>query len=123
MRFLVFDSNLVYAKRVVELLELYVKDVEVEVAHNIPVLRHRLAGNTYDLVIADVDTAVDTEQAQEILGKAAERMPIILWSAVCGLTGETQVIRKCKATQILQKAFNREDLQHVLAEAVGSARE
>ncbi len=123
MRFLVFDSNVVYAKRVAELLRQYVKGVEVEMAHNTAVLSHRLDGRCYDLVIADVDTALDTDQAQDVLGKASERMPIIIWSSVHGPAGETQIIKKCNATQILQKAFNREDLQHVLAEAVGSARD
>lgn len=123
MRFLVFDSNVVFAKRVAELLRQYVKGVDVELAHNTAVLSHRIDERTYDLVIADVDTALDIDQAQSVLGKAAERMPIILWSAVRGPVGQTQIIQKCNATQILQKAFNKEDLQHVLAEAVGSARE
>ena len=44
MRFLIFDSNVVYAKKVAQLLHQHVREAEVDLAHNVPVLRRRLEG-------------------------------------------------------------------------------
>jgi CheY-like chemotaxis protein len=123
MRFLIFDSNVVYAKKVANLLRDRVLDAEVELAHNLPVLRHRLEGQIYDLVIADVDTTMDTELATIELNRAAETMPVIIWSAVRGNGDEvgTRILQKCKATQVLRKAFATEDIESALSRAVTSA--
>jgi DNA-binding NtrC family response regulator len=122
MRFLIFDSNVVYAKRVANLLCDRVLGAEVELAHNLPVLQRRLEGEPYDLVIADVDTTMDTELAVLELNRAAARMPVIIWSAI--RNGEdmgTRVLQKCNATQILRKAFATEDIETALSKAVSSA--
>jgi hypothetical protein len=122
MRFLIFDSNVVYAKKVAQLLRDRVLEADVELAHNLSVLNHRLGGPAYDLVIADVDTTLDTDLATAELNRASERMPVIIWSVVRnGDVLGTRILQRCNATQILKKAFATEDIQSALSQAVHTA--
>jgi DNA-binding NarL/FixJ family response regulator len=122
MRFLIFDSNVVYAKKVANLLRERVLEADVELAHNLSVLTHRLGGLAYDLVIADVDTTMDTELAIAELNRAAERMPVIIWSAIRnGEVMGTRILQRCNATQVLKKAFATEDIESALNKVVNSS--
>lgn len=121
MNVLVFDTNVVYAKRVSSLLQNHLKDVSVDLAHNTSVLQHRLSNNCYDLVIADVNSAMDTQMASDMLKKASRETPIVVWSAFGG--GEAADSQELdgigSSTQFFRKEFGEEGLRRVLTEAVG----
>jgi CheY-like chemotaxis protein len=120
MNILVFDSNVVYAKQVCDALKRHVKDVAVDMAHNTAVLRHRLQHNCYELVIADVNSAMDTQVAADVLKEASRETPIVIWSAYGGgNAGDSQEMEGVgRSTQFLRKEFDEESIKRVLSEAV-----
>jgi len=118
MRFLIFDSNRVYAKKVQALIEEHIKDAEVELAHNIPVLRQRLDGARYDLILADVDTTLDTAAALKELNLVAKKSMVVVWSAVRTPVTKTQVSPRCDAAMVLPKAFEPKAIQVALDKVI-----
>ena len=80
MRILVFDLNLVFAKQVAKLLETHLRDVTIDFANNQILLGHYLRENCYDLILADIDTAADSESAVELLRSIGTL--VVLWSVM-----------------------------------------
>jgi len=80
MRILVFDLNLVFAKQVAKLLENHLRDVTIDFANNQILLSHYLRENCYDLILADIDTAADSESAVELLQSMGTL--VVLWSVL-----------------------------------------
>ena len=121
MNILVFDSNVVYAKQVCLALKKYVKDASVDMAHNTAVLQHRLKTNCYELVIADVNSAMDTKTAADMLKAASKETPIVVWSAFGGGNAHdsSEMEGVGSSTQFLKKEFDEESIRKVLNEAMG----
>lgn len=121
MNILVFDSNVVYAKRVCAALKKHMKDAMVDMAHNTAVLQHRLKTNCYELVIADVNSAMDTQAAAAVLKEASRETPIVVWSAFGGgNAGDSQEMQGVgSSTQFLRKEFDEDALKRVISEAMG----
>src|ERR1700753_879464 len=80
MRVLLFDTNLVAAKSLGNLVKHHVRDVVVHSASNVAVLEHRLAETTYDLIIADIDTTLEIEHAAAILRRVPNKDTVYLVS-------------------------------------------
>ena len=81
MRVLIYDSNLVFARRVSSVIHEHVHNAEVDIAHNVPVLKRRLEENKYDIVLADVDVSVDGVLAKPYLQEArAAGTSVLLWT-------------------------------------------
>ncbi len=80
MRALLFDPNVVAAKRIGNLIELHAKDAVVDYATNVSILQHRLANGQYDLVLADIDATLDVNQAADVLKTVKEPTQIFLLS-------------------------------------------
>jgi len=80
MRILVFDLNLVFANQVAKLLENHLRDVTIDFANNQILLSHYLRENCYDLILADIDTAADSESAVELLHSMGTL--VVLWSVL-----------------------------------------
>lgn len=82
MRVLLFDSNVVAAKRLGNIVEQHVQGAEVEYASNLEVLEHRLAEKSYDFVLADIDATLELERATSILRDAQEKAVVYLFSQI-----------------------------------------
>jgi DNA-binding response OmpR family regulator len=67
MRVLVVDANRSFARKVRDAILRYGRDIEVDVAHNVPVLQLRLSENKYDFIVADVMTAIDPDELIDVL--------------------------------------------------------
>jgi DNA-binding response OmpR family regulator len=69
MRVLVVDANRAFARKVRDAILRYGREneIEVDVAHNVPVLQLRLAEHRYDFIMADVMTAIDPDELIEVL--------------------------------------------------------
>jgi hypothetical protein len=80
MHILVFDLNLVFARQVAKILNAHLKDVQIDFANNLMLLGHNLREYTYDLILADTDTAVDCDMATQLLQSV--ETPVILWSVL-----------------------------------------
>ena len=79
MRILIVDSNLVFARKVGEFLQRHLKEVIVDYASNVPILRRRLRDpNAYDYIIADIFTAFDAKAMHEVLRTVDT--PMLVWS-------------------------------------------
>ena len=78
IKILVVDTNVVYARRVCNVLQSHGKDIEVDIAHNIYILRDRLKKNGYDLVLADLLSVTKPADYMELLGHL--KIPVIAWS-------------------------------------------
>ena len=121
MRLLIFDSNKVYANKIKALVEEHVKDAEIELACNIPILRHRLEMTRYDLILADVETALDTDVALALLNGVAKVSMVVIWTAVRTAVTKTQVCPHCDAAMVIPKVFATRDINSTL-DKVMSAR-
>lgn len=80
MRILIVDSNLVFAKKVGKFLKKNLRDVEVEYATNVPIVRRRLKTNHFDCIIADVVSAFDAEAMTTVLKNV--ETPTIVWAVM-----------------------------------------
>ncbi len=78
MRILLFDLNLVFAKQVAKILDTHLKEAQIDFAHNLMLLSHYIKDRKYDLILADTDTAIDSDMAIEILQNT--EATVILWS-------------------------------------------
>lgn len=82
MRVLLFDSNVVAAKRLGHIVEQHVQGAEVEYASNLEVLEHRVSEKTYDFVLADIDATLELERATAILRSIQEKSIVYLFSQI-----------------------------------------
>lgn len=100
MRVLLFDSNLVAAKRLGNIVQQHVKGAQVEYATNIEILEHRLAEHMYDFVLADIDATLELERATTILQQAGEKATVYLLSQI----GNAEWLRALKITsRVMQR--------------------
>ena len=120
MKFLIFDSNRIYAKKVKALLEEHVHGAEVDMAHNVPVLCSRLAANRYDLVLADVDTALDTSSAVRELNRVSVQCKVVLWSSLRSPVTETGRHTRCDAAAVLQKPYDSRAIYYELDKVIAA---
>jgi CheY-like chemotaxis protein len=79
-RFLVIDSNRVYAKMVKGELERNVPDAVVDVATNIWETKRRIAEKQYDYVLADLSISMDEDEILEAL--SGIDVTVVKWAAV-----------------------------------------
>lgn len=77
---LIVDTNRVFAKSVKRVLEDNVIDASAHVATNIWEVKRRLSENQYDLVLADLTVALDSDDILEELKK--KDVTVIQWSAI-----------------------------------------
>ena len=80
MNILVFDSNLVYAKKIGEMLEQHVKEAHIFYASDVPVLCRRLATLKLDLILADVFTAFEADRL--LVELKHTHVPVVVWSSL-----------------------------------------
>jgi DNA-binding response OmpR family regulator len=83
---LVVDSNLVYARRVSRVLQTHGKDIVVDVAHDIFILRDRLSKKRYDIVLADVLSLARPDELMVELEKLHDTL-VIAWTASTNVNG------------------------------------
>jgi len=77
---LIVDTNKVFAKSVKEVIEKNMANASAHVATNIWEVKRRLEENTYDLVLADLSVAMDSE---DILNEFTQKdITVVQWSAV-----------------------------------------
>jgi hypothetical protein len=76
----VVDGNIVYARRVQEFLIQHAKNVEVDVAQNVPIMRRRLLLNNYDLIIADIHSIFDSKGLLVELNQT--QIPKVIWTMI-----------------------------------------
>ena len=104
-RVLVVDSNLDYARRVATVLSHHGCDLKVELAWNLPLLRHRLSTATYDLVLADVMTSPSPSAFAKELSKL--KTPVVVWSL---LDGTDRLRDRLSGTTIIRKPIDPETI-------------
>jgi DNA-binding response OmpR family regulator len=78
MHILVVDANRSMAKRVKSYIEEHAPKVNVDIASNLPVMKHRLGTKHYNYIIADVMAAFDPDAMMEELNNA--NTPVLLWT-------------------------------------------
>lgn len=103
MRALLFDPNVVAAKRIGNLIELHAKDAHVEYATNVSVLQHRLANNHYDLVLADIDATLEVDEAADILKTVKEPTQIFLLSQFDRIDWLKEVKKSIAGAHVIHK--------------------
>jgi hypothetical protein len=79
---LIFDTNVVFARRVGEFIEAHVLGARVSYAQNCAVLKGRLAKNWFDLILADPGTAFDPSVASSLLEEVQHELKtiVIVWT-------------------------------------------
>jgi len=77
---LIVDTNRVFAKSVKDVLENNVINAKAHVATNVWEVKRRLGENTYDLVLADLSVALDSDDILDELKK--KDVTVIQWSAI-----------------------------------------
>jgi DNA-binding response OmpR family regulator len=78
MTILVVDANRSMAKRIKSYIEEHAPRVCVDIASNLPVMKHRLDTKRYNYIIADVMAAFDPDAMMHELNKS--NIPVILWT-------------------------------------------
>jgi DNA-binding NtrC family response regulator len=114
IKVLVVDSNLVYARKVSQVLEKHTKDIEVDIAHNIFILRDRLKKNEYNLILADILSASHPSELALVLEEV--QTPVVLWTFAKSLE-----LLKCSTnSQVMEKPINPEDASSSLSDCFAS---
>lgn len=83
MRVLVIDSNVVFAKKVRDFLCEHVRDVSVDIADNLPVMRRRVQTSHYDFIIADILATFDSDSMLKELREL--HIPVVIWTVINNL--------------------------------------
>jgi DNA-binding response OmpR family regulator len=104
IKVLVVDSNLVYARKVSQVLEKHTKDIEVDIAHNIFILRDRLKKNEYSLILADIMSASHPSELAFVLEEV--QTPVILWTFAKSL----ELLRCSTNSQVMEKPVDPEEV-------------
>lgn len=117
MRALLFDPNVVAAKRIGNMIELHAKDAQVDYAPNTAVLQHRLANNHYDLVLADIDTTLDVEGAAELLRAVKEPTHVFLLSQFDRVDWLKNVKKSIAGAHIIHKPATPQEVESMAAVA------
>lgn len=83
MRILVFDSNVVFSKTVGKAIGDHVPSAIVDYARNPSVLKDRVASEHFDIILADISTTRDTEEALSLLRMAREKgATVFVWACL-----------------------------------------
>jgi DNA-binding response OmpR family regulator len=110
---LVVDSNLTYARKISDFLLKHVKEVEVDLAHNVFILRDRLAKKKYNLILADVVASARPGELMDEL--ALHEIPVVSWS-LSGSVGELRDRMACNNCRtVLRKPFSQEEIRATLS--------
>jgi len=109
MKILIVDQNLVFAKRVKNILSEYTKNVDIHIATNVPVLKHRLTEYQYDLIIAEVMAIVEADRLIEILHQVDT--PKLLWTVA-----NTDMIKEFK--NVVKKPANEQMLRNMIERVI-----
>lgn len=88
---LVVDPNKVFARSVKNVLESNLINAKAHIATNIWEVKRRLGENTYDLILADLSVAMDSDDMLEEFEK--KDVTVIKWSAV-QVSSDSKLLRK-----------------------------
>lgn len=116
MNILVFDTNRVFAKKAASFLIEQLKNAEVDIADNAFILAKRLADITYDVIIADIDTAIDSKNIIKILRQY--KTPVVIWSMLEHRLCENSP--ECRYNKSINKCNICPYASNVALEAVGA---
>jgi CheY-like chemotaxis protein len=114
VRILIVDSNLVFAKKVGEFLREHVKNADVHYATNVPILKRRLAKQTFDFILADILTAFDADGLVRELGNV--ETPMVIWSVL----ESTQDIQRSAITNMARKVLPKPQCEREMEEVMSS---
>ena len=117
MRILVVDSNVTFARKVSDFLSSKLSHADVDIASNVYIVRRRIRENTYDLIIADVVTTLDSDSIVEALGKS--QAPKLVWSMLTSGLKQT-IFNAVTCNKPCQKPCTEKDFDQMLS-AVMSA--
>lgn len=78
MNVLIVDPNRTVAKKIKGYLEGCTSNVQVDMASNYPIMKHRLNTKKYDYVIADIMASPDADAIMNELNNS--NTPTILWT-------------------------------------------
>lgn len=117
MRALIIDSNLLFAKKVMNFLNDNVKDIKVDIAQNVPIMRRRLINNHYDFVIADIQATMDPKSLISELKKVS--VPTIVWSVLEKETQPTDtMISDVIRSRVISKPMHEKEFSEALSSLV-----
>lgn len=104
MRVLVVDANRAFARKVQDAILKYGRGIEVDIAHSVPVLQLRLSQKSYDLIVADVMTAIDPDELIQVL-EFAHGMKFI-WTMTSNLADFKEKVARVVGGEVLAKPTN-----------------
>ena len=117
-RILIFDSNRVVAKKITKVISELVDNITIDMAENIYVLQDRLDKNSYDLIIADVETAADSELALEYLHATKAR--VVLWTMIPDSTEKGHLSGFIDAIMLAKKPSNMSEFRKSISNIVSN---
>ena len=74
----------------------------------------------YDLVLADVDTALDTSSAVRELNRVSVQCKVVLWSSLRSPVTETGRHTRCDAAAVLQKPYDSRAIYYELDKVIAA---
>lgn len=110
---LVVDSNLTYARKISDFLLKHVKEVEVDLAHNVFILRDRLAKKKYNLILADVVASARPGELMDEL--ALNEVPVVAWSLSGNLSDLREQMTCGNCQTVLRKPVSQEEMRATLS--------
>jgi len=117
MRVLIVDTNRVFARQICRVLRQHGRGIETDMVDNVHVLRDRLKSNEYDLIIADVMTALNPDDLAAELDKLCTLK--LVWS-VTPTFAELKHRLAGALSRILPKPVSTEELEKVLEPVLAS---
>ena len=120
MKILVVDPNRAFSKKIKSFIQCNMCTVEVDTADNVFVLRDRVKSKTYDLIIADVISALNPDDLLRELENLST--PKLVWTMTQDWEGLKVRVRETIKGKIINKPNSMEELDRILMTTIKALR-